>query len=295
MCDREPEWRATAGYTINEESGFAEKCQDMACTLHFYLANPGDILHLRNPQYMYAVATYRPEADPRYIFTYDYQTEENWTKYRCDFSATKFGQEDYVFTERVYFRIVMRRTVCESPFGGPGAKVLPKLDDILLWKKAEAPGTLSLAQGEAWVKQKLEEAALTARTVAERQTEDALNFFLMTDSHYTVNGTWEDTLYNLHQTLDAIKAYGIKMDGFLHLGDVTDGMVQAEITRDYVSAVLEDIRCMGLPLHYVIGNHDSNYFRNNPERFSQDEIERLYLRERGKCYYYVDYPGHNLS
>lgn len=43
-----------------------------------------------------------------------------------------------------------------------------------------------------------------------------------------------------------------------------------------------------------IGNHDSNYFRNNPERFSKEETARLYLRECDKCYYYMDYPAQRL-
>jgi RNA polymerase sigma factor (sigma-70 family) len=42
----------------------------------------------------------------------------------------------------------------------------------------------------------------------------------------------------------------------------------------------KDIRELGLPLYYVLGNHDSNYFRNNPERFSEKEMRELYLPER---------------
>ena len=55
MHDRQPEWKATDGYTINKESGTAEKRVDRACTLHFYLAQPGDVLHVSDCRYMYAV------------------------------------------------------------------------------------------------------------------------------------------------------------------------------------------------------------------------------------------------
>lgn len=353
MVDRIPEWKATGGYTIHEKNGIARQQEDRACTLHFYLAEKGDVLHLLDDKYEYAVATYGIRIDPKYIYTYDYQPEENWTEYRHDFEQEKLIREDYVFEEKVYFRVVFRNeTKRKDTF---------RLDEILQWRmirriggaagteqsglqeentrlqaessrpqeknngaqaessrpqeKISGPQTDSSRLQEENSRPQAEssrvkedsgqqtdssrsqeersrlqedirrETESTASTVCGRQAKDSLNFLLMTDSHYTVNGTWEDTLYDLHLTIDALKDRGISLDGFLHLGDATDGLVQAEITRDYVKAIQEDIRNLGLPLYYVLGNHDSNYFRNNPERFSEEEMRELYLSECGKSKY----------
>ena len=101
MVDRIWEWKATGGYTIHEESGITKRREDRACTLHFYLAEKGDVLHLLDRKYEYAVATYGLRTDPKYLYTYDYQPEENWAEYRHDLEQDKFIREDYVFTERV--------------------------------------------------------------------------------------------------------------------------------------------------------------------------------------------------
>lgn len=334
MVDRIWEWKATGGYTIHEESGITKRREDRACTLHFYLAEKGDVLHLLDRKYEYAVATYGLRTDPKYLYTYDYQPEENWAEYRHDLEQDKFIREDYVFTERVYFRVIFRNERKGSDTFG--------LEAILQWKTSErqeeverteesrpsveghrtrerygrpqeeghsrAQGTNSSIQdgscslsewGDRFQKSKLKgdirrETEATVQTVCDRQAKDSLNFLLMTDSHYTVNGTWKDTLDNLHLTIDVLKERRISLDGFLHLGDATDGLVQAEITRDYVKAMQKDIRNLELPLYYVLGNHDSNYFRNNPERFSEEEMLGLYLPERGRPYYFQDFDAEHL-
>lgn len=313
----QPEWKATEGYSINKENGTAERYINRACTLHFYLAKPGDRLHLSDRSYEYAVATYQLKIDPRFIYTYDYQKEENWTEYRRDSDTERFTQGDYLFTEKLYFRVILRKSPSwnenhpsEAGWQNMEEKVQDAqkacnregsfgLEAILEWREAaqqnDADGVLA---GEASriplnpdIRNEVED---TARSVCEIQTSDSLNFLLMTDNHYTVNGTWDDTASHLYAAVAELKAHGVKTDGFIHLGDTTDGMMPAEVTRDYVVSMQEDINGLGLSLYYVIGNHDSNYFRNNPERFSQEEILSLYLPGRSKCYYYADYPEQHL-
>ena len=67
------------------------------------------------------------------------------------------------------------------------------------------------------------------------------------------------------------------------VGHLRAGYACGLLTRD-VKAMQKDIRELGLPLYYVLGNHDSNYFRNNPERFSEKEMRELYLPERERIY-----------
>lgn len=326
-------WKAAAGYTINAESGMAERVGGNAgeeahtgsiahkgktadtghnfCTLHFYLAVPGDVLHLLDNTYEYTVATYSLNVDSKYIYTYDYQPEENWTTYRRDFSEDGFTQQDYEFTEKVYFRVALRKRPgqrAESPVESQQAGNSLYLAKIVQLSKAPEGHVIGKTLTEintdkVLAVQGLEGAAQSAelrelkdtiQSVQAAQTEDSLNFLLMTDSHYTVNGTWEDTLANLHKTVEGLRAKGIKLDGFLHLGDATDGLMPAEITRDYVTALQEDIQELGLPLYYTIGNHDSNYFHGNPERFSEEEIRELYLPGREKNYYYQDFGAQKL-
>jgi len=114
-----------------------------------------------------------------------------------------------------------------------------------------------------------------------------MGFLLLTDSHYVVNGIWDDTVHNMTAVAEQMK-----LDGIIHLGDLTDGMVSREVTTDYVSKMMEDMRSIGLPLYLILGNHDSNYFANNPERFTEEEQYELYLKEINKqdtkLYYYID-------
>ena len=274
---RQPEWKATTGYTINAISGIAEKerggifeghsdtdCEHVhySCTLYFYLANPGDALHLIDDGYEYAVATYAPDVEAKYIYTYDYQPEESWTTYRRDFAEDQFTQEDHVFTEKVYFRVILKekRTGTErtkgnnipagNTFRTPQAPPV-NLHEILQWQKKQREQTYGSTLFEA-------ETQETVRAVCEKQGDGTFNFIILSDTHYTVNGTWEDTADNLRRVSEALEEKGVKIDGMIHLGDATDGLLPAELTRRYVKETLADIRALGYPFYYVPGNHDSN-------------------------------------
>ena len=281
---RQPEWKATTGYTINAVSGIAEKGVHYNCTLYFYLANPGDVLHLIDDDYEYAVATYAPDVEAKYIYTYDYQPEESWTTYRRDFSVDQFTQEDYVFTKKAYFRVVLRRkeTAIKNVTTGNDLKAPLEtpinLPEILQWRKREQEKPCRSGLFEAEVRE-------TVRAVCEKQGDGTLNFIILSDTHYTVNGTWEDTADNLRRVSKALEAKGVKLDGIIHLGDATDGLLPAELTRHYVMETLADLRALGYPFYYVPGNHDSNYFRGNPERFTMEEMRDLYLPGYEHLYY----------
>lgn len=320
MGSKQPKWKASSGYAINPLTGVAERCENSACTLHFYLAASGDRLHLLDDRYEYAVALYSSEIEPRYIYTYDYQPEESWTTYRQDSLDSGFAGEDYMFSEKTFFRVVIRKKSCGSTAGNKedNQPEISAFSEVLEWQRVQkyAGGSESSASmdismdvcteisaeittgapAETTTEAPAEiatevsaEIEATVRTVKEKQAGETLNFLLMTDTHYTVNGTWDDTVRHLYRTVDGLKTAGVGLDGLIHLGDATDGLVQAEITRDYVSVMQEDIRGLGLPVYYVLGNHDSNYFRNNPERFSEEEIRELYLGGRERSYYYQDF------
>ena len=279
-----PEWKCNDGYRIDVETGMAKGCTDSRCTLHFYHALPGDRLALICEDYEYQVLIYGNRVDEKYIYTYDYQQEENWASYDCrgqNFSWLSLG-EDFFFREECFFRVNLRakERIEEGSVAGNGFP--------LVWEQVSQTRICQpWGGGEHLTEQYRQEAARTSEQVyAVKKPADAA-FFLLADTHYTVNGTWADTVEGMrgvkeNKFSDQCRSKGIssgKIDfqGIIHLGDATDGMVSREITRDYVRMMQEDLQGLGIPLYYTLGNHDSNYFRGNPEPFDRQEMYDLYL------------------
>ena len=53
-------------------------------------------------------------------------------------------------------------------------------------------------------------------------------------------------------------------------------MVSRRVNYDYVRTVKQDLFSLQKPLYVVMGNHDTNYFKGNPERFTKEEQYWLY-------------------
>ena len=222
--------------------------------------------------------------DEKYIYTYDYQQEENWASYDCrgqNFSWLSLG-EDFFFREECFFRVNLRakERIEEGSVAGNGFP--------LVWEQVSQTRICQpWGGGEHLTEQYRQEAARTSEQVYAVKKPDDAAFFLLADTHYTVNGTWADTVEGMrgvkeNKFSDQCRSKGIssgKIDfqGIIHLGDATDGMVSREITRDYVRMMQEDLQGLGIPLYYTLGNHDSNYFRGNPEPFDRQEMYDLYL------------------
>jgi len=129
--------------------------------------------------------------------------------------------------------------------------------------------------------------------------EDLLTFFLLADSHVCAGGTWPDTLSSLKAGVGAFP----EARGILHLGDLTDGNVPRQRTEFYARHYLADLRSLGLPLYFLPGNHDTNYFRNNPQPFTRKQVEDIYLtqapdnvvRSPGKFYFKAEFTDKNVT
>ncbi len=260
-------------YTGMLESGFPDRFS----TLHFYHAFPGDRLHLLNQQYEYAVAVYSLDREETFLYTYSYQKEENWSTYTGNLTPDSYSQEDFTFPSECYFRINLKR--CDGAPFNEGLKVMDQIIEFL--------STESQYTNKDWFREEIDKVALEVNRSMSVREPDSMSFILLTDSHYVVNGTWEDTVRNI----SAVTAR-THPDGIIHLGDLTDGMVSREVTEDYVNQTMEDMKSLGLPLYLALGNHDSNYFYNNPDKFTEEEQYQLYLREinqeHSKLYYYKD-------
>lgn len=299
MVRRQPEWKIEVGYGL-DRSGRAAKREGTAATLRFYHARAGDRLRLLDRNFQYAVAVYGGGPDPKYIYTYDYEPEENWTVCRGVYPEEGFTAEDTVFAEDVYFRIMLQRKPQESKEIResksiseqknlpdmqelsklrelPELKHIPDLCDILEFDPCGgSEDGREDADFESCFGEEIKNTVCTVQGYCGEHVKAAgsrpLVFFLMTDTHYAVGGTWEDTVRTMGAVNESVRA-----DGCIHLGDATDGLLPAELTREYVRRMQGDIRDLGLPLYYAVGNHDYNYFRNNPERFDRREMYEIYL------------------
>ena len=260
-----------AGMKIRAGDGCEELGHpEMLSTTVFYNAYPGDKLILSDENYKYNIATYRPEIDPRWIYTYIYAPDQCWAAYNHDLSGDTYRQSEYTFTKNLYFRICLRKMNGEA-FDGT-----EDINEIITFETHSAPEI-----SKRWIE---DEVRRVSDRVEASRTEGDIVFVLLADTHYNVNGTWSDTQ-------EAIKLLNknISLNGIIHLGDLTDGMVTGEATRYYVNKVLADLKCTGTPVWVVIGNHDTNYFRRNPDRYTSQQQRELYLDGRD-IRYFIDFP-----
>lgn len=250
-----------------------------------YHAVQGSRLHLCHPDYWYAVAIFSPERNPIYIYEYAYQKEQNWTTYTQNLTPQSYGTEDFVFDAECYFRVCVRRA---------DGREMSELDNAyrtgILEYYHEEPPYVSKPYFE-------KEAETTVEAIHKNEKEHMLKLCLLSDTHYAVNGTWEDTANNIRSVAEQVTYAGI-----IHLGDLTDGMVSKELTGEYVERIISDLEKCQVPVYVVPGNHDSNYFRNQQNAFSSEEMRTLYhipvqkLGDNlGDCPdYYVDMPEYQV-
>lgn len=257
-------------------------------TRGFYRAAPGSRIHLCRSGYLFVPAVFSMERDPVYLYSYAYQAEANWAVYTRNVTPDGYKREDYVFEEDCWFRLCVRREdgadLTEEDRKGAGELAAFFCQDIHYKEKPWfAPEIRSVAE-----------------RVKERMHVGTMKLCLLTDTHYTVNGTWDDTAYCIRSVAERVH-----YDAVVHLGDLTDGMSPKDITTGYVNRIIGDLDSCHVPVYITPGNHDSNYFRNRQNAFSSDEMRALYRLygsgdDRGQApdgersiNYYVDLPEYS--
>ena len=130
------------------------------------------------------------------------------------------------------------------------------------------------------------EIAKTADTVMElcKNAGSKLVFYLLADTHYVLNGNWEETEATVKAVDEALKQRGVSVTGTIHLGDFTDGILSKEMAKRYSGRVIEPLKALGYPLYIAIGNHDANYFKKNKEAMSAAEQALMYLGQEDPWY-----------
>jgi len=264
------------GKSIQEDTGYIQNTEEECwASGRFYHVFPGDILRA-DDGVEYRIYYYSPEIKQILIHTYCYEPEQNWASYVREPEVWRRG--DFVFTKEGYIRVAAKRAY---PFKTvEGENDIAQNISMLLESTHRAVAE--------WASYFQAEALLTIERVWELLEEKDLAFAVITDTHYVNNGTWERSAYNLQQV-----AARLPLQGIIHLGDLTDGILPLAQTRESVELVMADMRRTGKPVYLCCGNHDSNYFRGNPERMTQEEMSACYLG-REKPYYYIDYPVQKL-
>lgn len=264
------------GKAVCEDTGFLQDAaEDQWASGRFYHVFPGDILR-GDEGTEYRIYRYSLEIEERLIHTYCYEPEQNWARYVREPQAWRCG--DFGFEEECYVRVAARTKHSIETVGG-GNNIAQKPYAVL--ESTHRPTVEWPAYFQA-------EALLTIERVWELLGENDLAFAVLTDTHYVNNGTWERSACNLQQVSSRLP-----LDGVIHLGDLTDGILPLARTKESVERVMADMRQTGKPVYLCCGNHDFNYFRNNPEKMTEEEMSAYYLG-REKPYYYVDYPTQQL-
>lgn len=265
------------GASFQPETGFFVKNHpEWMADFHFYLVTAGDEIKCSDSMFCYGIASYLPEVEERLIYTYCYQQEENWAAYAGDFVLDEVKSGSSTVLQNGWIRVAVRRK---------DGEILTSNDVIAAEKAFLLMRQQRVYQEKEYYKQ---EIAWTIQTVLEKRSNSCLVFGVMTDSHYVINGGWEDSVANLRAVNRKVG-----FDAMIHLGDLTDGMVPLAITKEYTEKVLEDLRSLKVPVYLALGNHDSNYFNNNPEWMDEQEQSRHYLK-RQEPWYYVDFEKQKL-
>ena len=258
-------------------------------TEFFYPVSKEDYIECQDKDYVFAVATFSNEREDKYLYTYDYKQDSAWVIYRQDLTPDSYTQKRYVFAEDGFCRICVKRAdgraVCQED--------ADKINEILGFYVLEKTYEVK----ECFADEIDDTVEKVCRIILEKEVHDVtsdyvekselLKFCLLTDSHYTVNGFWEDTADNISKVINKIRAgqkkgkgpddgTEVSFDGIVHLGDFTDGMTTKKVTSYYVQSMLKDLEKNELPVYVTLGNHDSNYFRGNKQRFSMGEQKKLY-------------------
>ena len=273
--------------SVDPETGYvAADAAGKAVNIEPVRVYAGTILRWLDKEAVCRIFFYNTEIDEDWVHTFCYEPESNWALYDRAMSETGWSNEDRIFEKDGYIRIVMQTDPGREPRGiqasDPGMGM--RQPESLSMRQPQ-PGFLpeSLFRlehpGEAVREQAqirpffLDEAEQVSRRLAAVREPGDLVFFLMTDTHYTVNGNWDETAKNVRHMAELCHP-----DFAVHLGDLTDGLLPGALTRQYSGRILDTLHDAAGPVYCCLGNHDSNYAGNNPERFTADESAAWYLQ-----------------
>lgn len=261
---------AGVGKRIDNSTGLlTESDNTVMSTFKLYHVESGDIAEVTNSDYEFCVGTYSGDIDGQLIYTYCYQIEENWTSYNHDLNEISGYLDHYDARDGRYLRFqVRRRDKGEIPVEAESENLIRirrKVDPDIKGSK--------VLQCKDFFADEIRDTATKILSVKEEDKDESIAVALLADTHYVAGGTWDDTVNNLRAVNEQVH-----FDAIVHLGDITDGLGTKALTEDYTNKVFEDMESLEIPVYPVIGNHDTNYFKGNPEVMTAEEQVKLYYK-----------------
>lgn len=279
------------GYKLNQ--GKIERTTGLyMSTLLFLRIKAGALIEIKNQDYCYAYAFYSSEIPEEYIYSYRYQEEQQWTTWIEGESQEAYTDQNHEFSKAGYIRLsIMRKDGAELT-----ATEIENASNLLRIDGIDEKYDINASEEYITREDVQKEIQKTIRTIQDKRNPKSLVFTLLSDTHYVVNGNWENTA----AAIEAVNT-AVQPDGVIHLGDLTDGMLSGALCKYYSDIVLKRIQNWRRPLYLTIGNHDTNYFHNNPERFTEQEQYDFYLKNRvagqlseNQLWYHKDYAEQKL-
>ena len=251
--------RLIPGVAPDPQTGLLTEKEGVAANAEPAEVRAGMRMRWNAPHLEYRIHRYSGEIDPALIYTYTYHPESNWTTICPEKETEDWTDADTTFEDDGYIRLEVRRKDGQEMAEGI------RLKDICTFSGSPD----HLPPIPSYFLQEIQE---TERTVRACRGRGDRAYLLLADSHYATGGHWEETLRNLKAV-----SRRICPDGVIHLGDFTDGLMPSEQTGEWFLEVKKDLLSLGCPLRICVGNHDTNSFRNNPDPFTREEWETLYL------------------
>lgn len=280
--------RMHIGKAIDVDTGMIMDGEDtVMSSVLFYYVDRDTVIRIKDTAYAYEYAFYTTRWQEDYIYSYAYQKEQNWSDYEKRLSTIGRGytQEETRFGQEGYIRSSLRRVD-----GSPLTEADLNIEQILAFETGDQTvHILKRHDVQREVRQCID-------TVQKYRSESSLVFTLLADSHMTVNGTWKDTAATIKEVDDAVQP-----DAIIHLGDLADGLLSKGYCRHYADIALNDMKTIQPKMYMTVGNHDTNYFRGNPDLLTEEEIYDYYLadieakgKEEKQLWYYDDYEKQKL-
>jgi len=273
---------AGIGKRIDDATGLlTDSGKNVMTTYKLYHVEKGDVVEVTNTDYEFCVGTYSGDIDGQLIYTYCYQPEENWTSYNHDLDEETGYARRYKAKDERYLRFQVKRL--------DNGEIPPEAENenlIKIIRKVESGSNGEKFQCKDYFADEIRDTATEILSKKEEDKNESITLALLADTHYVAGGTWDDTVNNLRAVNEQVH-----FDAIIHLGDFTDGLGTKALTEDYANKVLEDMESLGVPVYPVIGNHDTNYFKGNPEVMSANEQVKLYYRSvqsGDRSWYFID-------
>lgn len=285
---KEIEFTITEGSSLSRKRGkelTGEKYKSKILIDGYFHGEKGSYIKTTYDKYRVSVYTYSGEIKKDLIYTYKYALNSDYILY--SFIQKYKENRIQIIPQDCYFRLVVSRQDDEK---------FTKNEIDNLHNIIEFYGEFNIDNNHKMKSYFKKEISDTVETIYKNTQFKSLVLGLLTDTHVTIGGTWEETAKNIKSVHERVQ-----FDGVIHLGDVTDGRTIGKVTRELTNKCLTDLHNLNVPLLFTLGNHDTNY-QHSSGRFTEKEIysyffrrnEKDVIREGNKLYYYKDWKNFNI-